>query len=59
MVSIQKQLFMNKCDIITASGCAISDIPLVDGTGASFKSFNNNTKVTVDADNQMVILSTL
>ncbi len=50
----------NKCDIITASGCAISDIPLVDGTGASFKSLNNNnTKVTVDADNQMVKLSTL
>jgi predicted aconitase with swiveling domain len=49
----------NKCDIITASGCAISDIPLVDGTGVSFKSLNKNTKVTVDADNQMVILGTL
>src|SRR5688500_3210163 len=44
----------NKCDIITASGCAISDIPLVDGTGSSFKSLNNNTKVIVDADKQMV-----
>jgi uncharacterized protein len=49
----------NKCDIITASGCAISDIPLVDGTGSSFKSLNNNTKVIVDADKQMVIIHTV
>ena len=49
----------NKCDIITASGCAISDIPLVDGTGSSFKSLNNKTKVTVDADNQIVKIHTV
>jgi uncharacterized protein len=49
----------NKCDIITASGCAISDIPLVDGTGSNFKSLNNNTKVIVDADKQMVIIHTV
>ena len=49
----------NKCDIITASGCAISDIPLVDVPGSSFKSLNNNTKVTVDADNQIVIIHTV
>ena len=49
----------NKCDIITASVCAISDIPLVDGTGSSFKSLNNKTKVTVDADNQIVKIHTV
>ena len=49
----------NKCDIITASGCAISDIPLVDGTGSSFKSLKNNTKVIVDADKHMVIIHTV
>jgi predicted aconitase with swiveling domain len=58
-VSPKAIICVNKCDIITASGCAISDIPLVDGTGSSFKSLNNNTKVTVDADKQMVIIHTV
>ena len=46
-------------DIITASGCAISDIPLVDGTGLSFESVNSNTTVTVDADKEIVIIHTI
>lgn len=58
-VSPKAIICTNKCDIITASGCAISDIPLVDVTGSSFKSLNNNTKVTVDADNQIVIIHTV
>ena len=58
-VSPKAIICTNKCDIITASGCAISDIPLVDGTSSSFKSLNNNTKVTVDADNQIVIIHTV
>ena len=58
-VSPKAIICTNKCDIITASGCAISDIPLVNGTGSSFKSLNNNTKVTVDADKQMVIIHTV
>lgn len=49
----------NKCDIITASGCAISDIPLVDVTGLSFGSIDSNTTITVDADKEIVIIHTI
>ena len=55
-VSPKAIICTNRCDIITASGCAISNIPLVDGTGSSFKSLDNNTNVTVDATNQIIIL---
>lgn len=55
-VSPKAIICTNKCDIITASGCAISNIPLVDGTGSSLESLDNNTKVTVDATNQIIIL---
>jgi predicted aconitase with swiveling domain len=58
-VSPKAVICTNKCDIITASGCAISDIPLVDGTGSSFESLKNNTKVTVDADKQIIIIHTV
>lgn len=55
-VSPKAIICTDKCDIITASGCAISNIPLVDGTGSSFESLDNNTNVTVDATNQIIIL---
>ena len=58
-VSPKAIICTNRCDIITASGCAISNIPLVDGTGSSFKSLDNNTKVTVDADKQIIIIHTI
>jgi len=58
-VSPKAIICTNSCDIITASGCAISNIPLVDGTGSSFESLDNNTKVTVDANNQTIIIHTV
>jgi len=58
-VSPKAIICTNRCDIITASGCAISNIPLVDGTGSSFKSVDNNTKVTVDASKQIIIIHTV
>ena len=58
-VSPKAIICTDRCDIITASGCAISNIPLVDGTGSSFKSLDNNTKVTVDADKQIIIIHTI
>ena len=58
-VSPKAIICTNRCDIITASGCAISNIPLVDGTGSRFKSLDNNTKVTVDADKQIIIIHTI
>jgi uncharacterized protein len=58
-VSPKAIICTNSCDIITASGCAISNIPLVDGTGSSFEALDNNTKVTVDANNQTIIIHTV
>jgi predicted aconitase with swiveling domain len=58
-VSPKAIICTNRCDIITASGCAISNIPLVDATGSSFKSLDNNTKITVDADKQIIIFHTI
>ena len=58
-VSPKAIICTNSCDIITTSGCAISNIPLVDGTGSSFESLDNNTKVTVDANNQTIIIHTV
>ena len=58
-VSPKAVICTNKCDIITASGCAISDIPLVDGRGSSFESLKNNTRVKVDADKQIIIIHTV
>jgi predicted aconitase with swiveling domain len=58
-VSPKAIICTNRCDIITASGCAISNIPLVDGTGSSFESLDNNTKVTVDANKQIIIIHTV
>jgi len=55
-VSPKAIICTNRCDIITASGCAISKIPLVDATDSNFESLNNNTNVTVDATNQIIII---
>jgi predicted aconitase with swiveling domain len=45
----------NKADITTASGCAISNIPLVDMLdNSSFFSTSSGMEVKVDADNKKV-----
>lgn len=48
----------HKCDTITASGCAISDIPLVDNL--NFKTevmIENGTKIFLDADNEKIVIN--
>jgi uncharacterized protein len=48
----------NKADITTASGCAISNIPLVDTPDVkSFLAIRSGMKVKVDADNNLVCLT--
>lgn len=48
----------NKADITTASGCAISNIPLVDTPDVkSFLAIRSGMEVKVDADNNMVCLT--
>ena len=48
----------NKADITTASGCAISNIPLVDklDTG-SFLAMRSGMEVKVDADSKIVCVT--
>jgi predicted aconitase with swiveling domain len=46
---------INKADITTASGCAISNIPLVDMLdNSSFFTTSSRMEVKVDADNKIV-----
>ncbi len=48
----------NKADITTASGCAISSIPLVDTPDVkSFLAIKSGMEVKVDADNNLVCLT--
>ena len=52
----------NRCDAITASGCAISDIPLVESADQRLKSLNNisnNYKITVDTKKEIIIIHTV
>jgi hypothetical protein len=48
----------NRCDAIMASGCAISDIPLVESVDSRLGSLNNN-KVTVDSKKEIIIIHTV
>lgn len=49
---------INKADITTASGCAISNIPLVDTPDVkSFLTIRSGMMVKVDADNNIVRLT--
>jgi predicted aconitase with swiveling domain len=48
----------NRCDAILASGCAISDIPLVESEDPRFRSLNNNI-VTVDTGKEIIIIHTV
>ncbi|MGC2427475.1 MAG: DUF126 domain-containing protein [Nitrososphaeraceae archaeon] len=47
---------INKADIITASGCAISNIPFVDMLDISISSLKSGSEISVDADNQIIII---
>jgi predicted aconitase with swiveling domain len=48
----------NRCDTITASGCAISDIPLVDNLNLKLESMiRNGTEIFLDADNEKIIVN--
>ena len=48
---------LKKCDTITASGCAISDIPLVDSLDQEIKPFlKQDIDIFLDADNQKITL---
>ena len=53
----------NRCDAIMASGCAISDIPLVESADPRLKSLNTNNnknyKMTVDAKKEIIIIHTV
>ncbi|HEX5185811.1 MAG TPA: DUF126 domain-containing protein [Nitrososphaeraceae archaeon] len=52
----------NRCDAITASGCAISDIPLVESADQRLKSLNdinNKNKITVDTKKEIIIIHTV
>jgi predicted aconitase with swiveling domain len=50
----------NKSDIITASGCAISNIPLVDMPEKVLSSaIITGLAITVDADNKKIIIQTV
>ena len=48
---------INKADIITASGCAISNIPFVDMLEIStISSLKSGLEISVDADKQIIII---
>jgi phosphomecalonate degydratase small subunit len=47
---------INKADIITASGCAISNIPFVDMLEISISSLKSGSEIAVDADKQIIII---
>jgi len=50
----------NKADIITASGCAISNIPLVDTSEkVSSSDIITGLEIIVDADNKKIIIQTV
>ena len=50
----------NKADIITASGCAISNIPLVDTSEKVSSSYIvTGLEIIVDADNKKIIIHTV
>lgn len=50
----------NKADIITASGCAISNIPLVDTSEkVSSSDIITGLELIVDADNKKIIIQTV
>jgi uncharacterized protein len=50
----------NKADIITASGCAISNIPLVDTSEKmSSSDIITGLEIIVDADNKKIIIQTV
>jgi predicted aconitase with swiveling domain len=50
----------NKADIITASGCAISNIPLVDmPEKVSSSPIITGLEINVDADNKKIIIQTV
>jgi uncharacterized protein len=50
----------NKADIITASGCAISNIPLVDTCEKASSSYIiTGSEIIVDADNKKIIIQTV
>lgn len=50
----------NKADIITASGCAISNIPLVDmPEKVSSSAIITGLEINVDADNKKIIIQTV
>src|ERR1044072_4776297 len=48
----------SRCDAIMASGCAISDILLVESVDSRLGSLNNN-KVTVDSKKEIIIIHTV
>jgi hypothetical protein len=47
---------INKADIITASGCAISNIPFVDMLEISISSLKSGSEISVDADKQIIMI---
>ena len=48
---------LKKCDTITASGCAISDIPLVDNLDLEIRPLiEEKTEIFLDADNQKITI---
>jgi uncharacterized protein len=50
----------NKADIITSSGCAISNIPLVDTSEkVSSSDIITGLEIIVDADNKKIIIQTV
>ena len=49
----------NKTDIITASGCAISNIPLVDMYERELSFIKTGLEIIVDADNKKIIIQTI
>ena len=49
----------NRCDAVMASGCAISDIPLVESVDSRLGLLNNNNEVTVDTKKEIIIIHTV
>ena len=50
-------IYTHKCDTITASGCAISDIPLVDNLNCNLElMIENDKQIFLDADNEKIII---
>jgi len=48
---------LKKCDTITASGCAISDIPLVDNLDLDIRPLiEEKSEIFLDADNQKIAI---